>query len=325
MTSDSQQIKFHAAEIAVQEKTGVAELVAKYGNNFIRNNMPEQHRNFFRQLPFVILGIVDKQGYPWVMPLSGSIGFITSPDNETLIVNNLPKLMNALDLDLSQGQKIGLLGIDLLTRRRNRVNGVIKMIDKSNKNFSIHVEQSFGNCPQYIQMRELSWQENNATSFNNKENLFSSTISIAAKKLIKKADTFFIASRTQDFNQDSSTGIDASHRGGKPGFVKVEKNLISFPDFSGNRFFNTLGNIESDGRVGLFFPDFNSGETVFIIGKAKIAWDHENLKQFEGAERIVQVESERVVHLPHFLEMKGNLIEASSSLKTTGTWQQIKR
>lgn len=92
------------------------------------------------------------------------------------------------------------------------------------------------------------------------------------KHIIEATDTFFISSRSQKMD-NINCGLDASHRGGPNGFVTVKNNKIYFPDYSGNNFFNTLGNIESDGRVGLLFIDFITGNVVLISGNAQILWN----------------------------------------------------
>ncbi|MCE9682658.1 pyridoxamine 5'-phosphate oxidase family protein [Halomonas sp. M5N1S15] len=85
----------------------------------------------------------------------------------------------------------------------------------------------------------------------------------AVRRIVESADTFFIASRAASPLEGGSAGIDASHRGGRPGFLDTnDDGSLSFPDFSGNRMFNTLGNIESDGRVALFVPDFETAEAA---------------------------------------------------------------
>ncbi|UTW44981.1 pyridoxamine 5'-phosphate oxidase family protein [bacterium SCSIO 12696] len=316
----TQTSKFHAAEIAVQKRRGVAEVVAEYGEDFIREAMPQQHRDFFSELPFVLLGLVDQRGYPWAVPLFGPRGFISSPSNTRLVLNALPTLTGLLDLDFKHGQKIGLLGIQLETRRRNRMNGVIDSIGENS--FSIEVEQSFGNCPKYIQKRELVWMESNAFEDVSRAKIHS-CINKSVKALIEGADTFFITSRTKAFNQNASSGIDASHRGGKPGFVRVDGSKLYFPDFSGNNFFNTLGNIQSDGRVGLFFPDFVSGDSVFVSGVAQILWDDSLKNRFEGSQCVIQVDVESVVHIPGFMPMRGELVERSPAIEQTGEWRSV--
>ncbi|RTE67534.1 hypothetical protein EH243_00890 [Amphritea opalescens] len=318
--------QFHAAEIAVQERLGVADRVAQVSERFIRQSMPPQHRQFFHELPFIVLGLVDQQGYPWAIPLFGKPGFITSPNETALTLEALPSLTNLLSLDFTQGQKVGALGIQLDSRRRNRLNGIISAIN--DKRFTIEVEQSFGNCPQYIQKRELQWQTDALTdspldhaapiSWQPEQ-----AIDQHLKTMIEQADTFFIASRTALLDTDPRHGIDASHRGGKPGFIKVEGNTLYFPDFSGNRFFNTLGNIESDGRVGLFFPDFTTGDAAFITGQAKVLWEHPAIPDYQGAERIIAVSIERSTQLSRFMPMTGELKEPSPRLNGTGRWLDL--
>jgi predicted pyridoxine 5'-phosphate oxidase superfamily flavin-nucleotide-binding protein len=295
--------QFHSAEISIQKRLGIAELVAKYSEGFIRATMPEKHRHFYSQLPFVILGVIDHKGYPWPIPLFGEAGFIKSPNETSLHFTGLPSLIRTLDIEFIIGQKIGMLGIQLSTRRRNRVNGVIQTI--GNESFSIKVEQSFGNCPKYIQRRELTWVSHSQSLQHSPEEKLETAIDANALALIERVDTFFIASRTKHFNKDKRSGIDASHRGGNPGFVKIENNKLKFPDYKGNGFFNTLGNIESDSRIGLFFPEFSTGNAVFIAGKARILWDEKARKGFDDAERIVEVNIEQSVYLPGFMVMKG--------------------
>ncbi|WP_448551243.1 2Fe-2S iron-sulfur cluster-binding protein [Thalassotalea montiporae] len=318
--TDSQ---FHADEIAVQARLGIAEKVAHYSKGFIRDAMPEQHREFFCQLPMVVLGMVDHDGFPWALPLYGKPGFIQSPSDTQLTLEATPDLASLFALDVHHGQKIGLLGIELETRRRNRMNGTIREI--SSQSLAIEVEQSFGNCPQYIQTRAFNYNELESSAYQADPTGFehltlATNIAPSSKSLIESADTFFIASRTRDFNEDKRTGIDASHRGGKPGFVKVTGNSLSFPDFSGNKFFNTLGNITSDGRVGLYFPNYATGDAVFLTGQASIAWQHKALPDIKGAERIIEVTVEKSVFISGYLPVTGELVENSPALDNTGTW-----
>lgn len=314
---------FHDAEVSVQNRLGIAELLAKKIQGFIREAMPNQHREFFCDLPFVVLGLVDQQGFPWAMPLYGKSGFITSPSATRLQFNALPTLRNLLDLDFHEGQKVGMVGVQLHTRRRNRMNGILGNITE--QGFTIDVDQSFGNCPQYIQARELEWQSDALVRQDLSDVAINKVVPAETQQFIENADTFFIASRTKEFTHDRRSGIDASHRGGKPGFVKVEDNTLYYPDFSGNKFFNTLGNIESDGRVGLFFPNYTTGDAVFITGTAEIVWDDPAIDEFEGAERLVKIAIHKSVHISQVMPMTGKLLEYSPVLQWTGTWSDLSK
>ena len=314
---------FNESEVAIQARLGFADEVAAQTAGFVRESMPDQHRTFFNELPFVLMGLVDQTGQPWAIPHFGKPGFITSPSAKTLVVEKRPQLESVLDLNLDAGQKIGLLGIQLETRRRNRMNGVISSADDDK--ISITVDQSFGNCPQYIQTRELGFSHAselpdslNKYNLNNKLDKYS-------KSLIEASNTFFIASRSQHFDSEWSSGLDVSHRGGKPGFVRVNNNTLLFPDFSGNRFFNTLGNIESDGRVGLVFTDFATGDALFLTGTARVIWDPLQAERFQGAQRLVEVEASQYLLLKDYLPMRGQVIEYSPMLNNTATWTEVEK
>lgn len=309
---------YHGGEVAVQEQAGVRE-VAERLSRMIRPSMPDQHREFFEQLPFVVVGLVDERGRPWSTLCVGDPGFISSPDETTLQIASSPLLTQDLGLQRNVGDKIGLLGIELPTRRRNRMNGVIAEADDGG--FAVHVEQSFGNCPQYIQTRSIESRKvavsQTAAGVERTETL---TDEIAA--FIEHADTFFISSRTSQFSAQASSGIDASHRGGRLGFVRAGGDgMLSFPDFSGNRLFNTLGNIADDGRVGMLFADFDAGDLLLLTGRASIVWDGNRLDGFAGAQRLVDVKPAEFVLARAALPLAGSLIEQSPKLAATGSWQ----
>ncbi len=309
---------YHGGEIAVQERAGVRKIADRL-SQMIRPFMPDQHREFFEMLPFVVVGLTDERGRPWSTMCVGDPGFITSPDEATLQVASAPLLARELGLQVNMGDKIGLLGIELQTRRRNRMNGAIS--DAGADGFAVHVDQSFGNCPQYIQTRSVEPRETGAAqTVGPVERNDALTDEIA--ELIKQTDTFYISSRTSELSGGSDSGVDVSHRGGRPGFVSVGADgILSFPDFSGNRIFNTLGNIADDGRVGMVFPDFATGDLLLLTGRASIVWDGARLEGFEGAQRLVDVKVDEVVHARSALPLAGSLIEQSPKLARTGVWQ----
>ncbi|HMC17545.1 MAG TPA: pyridoxamine 5'-phosphate oxidase family protein, partial [Albitalea sp.] len=154
--SSAEGLTFHAGEIAVQQRAGVREQVDAFGGRMIRDAMPQQHRDFFPKLPTLLVGSVDGQGRPWASMLAGRPGFMHSPDERQLRVDTLPDDADPLARQLQIGAAIGLLGIEPHTRRRNRMNGHIVALD--GVGFAVAVEQSFGNCPKYIQAREPQWR-----------------------------------------------------------------------------------------------------------------------------------------------------------------------
>ncbi len=137
---------------------------------------------------------------------------------------------------------------------------------------------------------------------------------------IAEADTFFIASRSAQLDQEeSSQGLDVSHRGGLPGFVRVvSRTELCFPDFSGNLLFNTLGNLEADPRAGLLFIDFRSGRMLQIIGRTRICWNVPETARSAGIERLIFLDIQCVVSREHAFPRVFDFDSYSPHLGTEG-------
>lgn len=278
---------FHEGERAVQARVGVDQRMAEIGPHVIRDFMPDQHRAFFEQLPFVIAGTVDADGQPWASVLAGPPGFLHSPHPQQLDVGARRLPGDPLETTLADGAAIGLLGLEPHTRRRNRMNGIVRRVQASG--FSVELSQSFGNCPKYIQAREPVYLKDRAGAAPAVHE--SPQLDDAARRMIRSADTFFIATAYAGDKAQAGRagGVDVSHRGGKPGFARVATDgMLTVPDFLGNHFFNTLGNIAVNPRAGLLFIDFDTGDLLYLAVTAGIIWDGPELRDFDGAQRLMR-------------------------------------
>ncbi|WP_208605385.1 pyridoxamine 5'-phosphate oxidase family protein [Salinicola socius] len=302
---------FHEGELEAQRRAGVASIASSAGR-FIRDHMPAQHREFFSSLPFVVLAAGDETGRPWVTLLEGKQGFIAAPDPRQLTVAAKLGAQDPLASTFGAGTDVGLLGIEPATRRRNRVNGVIRPAGDA---FVIEVRQSFGNCPQYIREREWRWV---GPAIDTRATV-SDRLAAEQRARIVAADTFFIGSGFSSApggesggepgsETSMSRGYDASHRGGDPGFVRVTENgTLQIPDYAGNNFFNTIGNLIQDPRVGLLFVDFESGGMLQITGRARIDWAPQESRVEildPNAKRWIEVTVEQVVDRPAALALR---------------------
>lgn len=264
---------FHTGERRAQRLAGVAPPHALG----IRPFMPEQHRDFFALLPYVLIAAPDEAGWPVPTMLAGLPGFIDSPDPTTLHVALMDDPHDPVRALLKPGTEFGLLGIELATRRRNRANGHVIAADDGA--LTLAVEQSFGNCPKYINLRDATWHEPTVPSAP----AYFTGLDEEARALVNRADTFFIASGSQ-------SGLDISHRGGAKGFVRIEGDTLVVPDYRGNRFFNTLGNLLLDPRASLLFIDFERGDTLVLRGRVAIDWA--GVATLPNAERVWRFEVE---------------------------------
>lgn len=311
MNPVEQSSPWHPGERYLQESADAAERMAMVGLKVIRDHLPEQHRDFYPLLPYLMLGVVDAQGVPWATMIEGAPGFTHSPDPHTLQIDSLPSKSDPAYTALHCGASVGLLGIDLNTRRRNRMNGRIGGLD--HEGFSVEVVHTYGNCPKYIQLRPVEAIARKPGTLV--ERL--SGLDAAAQALIRNADTFFVASYA---DVDGVRSVDVSHRGGNTGFVRVEGDVLTIPDFAGNLFFNTLGNLQLNPVAGLLFIDFESGDVLQIAGHTSLILDGPEVARFEGAQRLWTVTVEQVVRRTAALALRWQFAGFSPHSLAMGCW-----
>ena len=263
---------FHADECIAQAHAGhvLGETPA------IRSFLPEQHRSFFAGLPYLLVGTVDAAGAPVATLLTGLPGFVRAPDATHLAIETVLDAADPASRWLVPSAETGILGIDLATRRRNRANG--RIVRRDPDGLTVAVAQSFGNCPQYIQRRIAEPVPRHPGPT---ERL--SGLDTEAGALIDTADTLFVATRARDGLRDG--GADISHRGGRPGFVRRRGDVLTVPDFSGNRYFNTMGNLIGEPRASLLVLDFASGDLLILQGRTEIDWTGTAAAGLLGAQR----------------------------------------
>ncbi len=281
---------FHEGELKAQARAGVGD-VAKWAGGFIRDYLPEQHRAFHTNLPFLVVSGADADGQTWITLVDGPDGFAASPDPRSITLDVEMDATDPLADAFAAGTDIGVLGIELATRRRNRFSGHIRA---AKNGYEIDIQQTFGNCPQYI--HERAWTRVAKTPVSDAKR--SSALRPAQVAQITAADTMFIGSGYQGRPGAASNGFDASHRGGAPGFVNVvDPTHLQIPDYAGNNFFNTIGNLVSDPRIGLLFVEFETGGLLHVTGRATIDFGPRNAHD-PDAWRMINVEIDGVLERP---------------------------
>lgn len=291
--------RFHAGELAVQERAGVRQRAARVGGS-IHGVVPPAAKAFLEQRRFVVLASADPEGRPWASMLTGAPGFATVPDPSEVRIDAIPLPGDPLADNLRTSPFAGLLAIDLATRHRMRVNG--RLEHAVHRPIAIRVDQVYSNCPKYIQRRaaEESTPQDAPRLARRAESLTE-----MQRAWIRRADTFFIATLHPE------DGADASHRGGMPGFVSVDGDRLAWPDYAGNLMYNTLGNIAAHPRAGLVVPDFDSGAALLVTGRAAIEWDPIRIAEVPGAERLVELLVDEVVEIAGVLPPSARVLDYS--------------
>ncbi|GAA1071800.1 MULTISPECIES: pyridoxamine 5'-phosphate oxidase family protein [Kitasatospora] len=282
---------YHEGEQAVQQRAGEGH--PGWGSPMFEAAIPPPFDMFLRRQRMLVIGGVDDDGAAWSTVLTGPRGFAGAVGSHTIHVKALPVAGDPLEHVFDDQRDIGMLAIEPQTSQRIRINGVAQ---REGDILVVTTEQVLGNCPKYLQQRVLRPDAPQAAAPAVRR---STVLDADQQRLITGADTFFIASRAPQH------GADASHRGGAPGFVEVPApNRIVWPDYFGNSFYMTLGNLQLDPACGLTFLDWEAGHALHVTGKARIDWDESRTKAVQGALRLVEFDVEQVVEVRDFTTLR---------------------
>ncbi|MGV9759164.1 pyridoxamine 5'-phosphate oxidase family protein [Streptomyces tricolor] len=262
---------YHAGSRAVQDQAGVRDRADHVGRSLGQDIKPVAAA-FLEQQPLLVVGAADPgTGRVWASALTGRPGFVRATGPRRISVHSSGEpLAGPPEEARGAGRPAathappddgpayaGTIALDPRTRRRMRLNG---RLHPTARGFTIEADQVFSNCPKYIQRRE-SYETVPDRTPGTPRRL--TALGAEQADFVRAADTFFLATV-------HGAGADASHRGGNPGFVQVASpHALTWPDYSGNAMFLSLGNLRADPRAGLLFLDWETGSTLQLTGEAR--------------------------------------------------------
>ena len=292
--------RFHEGEREVQRRAGVERTAAKVARYIDTTLSPEQ-ADFLSRQPFLVLAGKGADRRTWASLMAGGSGTARALDERRLLLLAQPAACDPLARVFEHRARIGLLALESDTRTRIRLNGVA---ERTGDGVVVTVEEAFRNCPKFIQRRV---PDGALQPSHRGRHRSGSALERDETRLIGEADTFFTASSHPE------RGLDASHRGGRPGFVEVPSGgtRLRFPDHSGNRMFQTLGNLAVDPSMGLLFVDWETGTTLQVSGRAHVVWDEKETQARPGAERLVDVAIESVHRHEQAMAARWRLVDRS--------------
>ncbi|KAJ6625412.1 hypothetical protein B0H10DRAFT_2161916 [Mycena sp. CBHHK59/15] len=254
----------------------------------ISGDLPPEHAEFHSTcLPFVPVTTLDELGRPWGSILAskdGKPGFIRAPRYSMLTVDaNLwvgePLIENSKLFGRDGPMLVAGIGIEFATRRRNKFAGAISRLETANNSTKLEfrVNEAIGNCPKYINVRDLIPHPNTAPSvaYHRLHLSPGDRLPDEAISFITASDTVFFGTTYKAQVKDSMrfpSHLGMNQRGGRAGFIRVvpsDGRTVVIPDFSGNRFMTSLGNIEATPLASLTFVDFVSGDILYLTGDAE--------------------------------------------------------
>jgi len=297
---------FHEGELFVQRRANEAEIAQRNGG-VIADTILKGALPFIGQQSMAVFGSLDVDGNVWASVLVGEPGFLAAPD-ERAVALDVTQRRSAEDdpfwTNIETNNEVGMLVIELGSRKRLRINGQIRRLDDSR--FELGVGQAYPNCPKYIQRRNLTRLAAVASQASMTPRR-GTRLGDEQSALIASADTLFVASA------NPRHGVDASHRGGQSGFVRIlDDRRIRIPDYVGNSMFNTLGNFAVYPRAGLVFVDFDNSRVLQLTGRVEILWNQKDLEnETDGTRRFWDFEIEHWLETPLPRQLVWELLDYS--------------
>lgn len=260
---------YHDGERDVQERAGESEAALRNGV-ILRGTIPPRAIPFLAEQRMLALGSVDELGAIWASVLFGARGFASGSDGRTVVIDRARMEVSPDELvgsRLCAGSDVGLLAIEFGSRRRLRINGFVTELH--DRRIEVSVREAYPNCPKYVQRRHLS-EAHDARRVEPEAPASGVVLDEVRSLCVERADTFFVASR------HPTRGLDVSHRGGAPGFVRLlNTSCLRIPDYPGNSMFNTLGNFVIDNHAGLVFLDFERRRLLQMTGTVSLRFDEQ--------------------------------------------------
>ena len=263
---------FHEGQLAVQRITG-EEAIARRRIPMVQSSLHPRSTAFIEHQILAFPGSEDTDGNIWLSLLVGERGFITVPNLQEIKFDLSKIRSNREDIffkNIKTKPTVGLLFHEAARRARYRAWGMAR---QEGDQLSFDIRMGYPSCPKHIQREVIELPEK--TKVLKPESNNGTNLGPSEKEWILKAHTFFIGTQTKKGD------IEASHRGGDPGFIEIlDNDIIRVPDYLGNSMFSTLGNIYENPKAALLFIDYNKGETLQLSGTAELQFDQNNEEDY---------------------------------------------
>jgi hypothetical protein len=142
--------------------------------------------------------------------------------------------------------------------------------------------------------RQTEWTDRAAALANN---MYKQAIDDETAFFVEASPFFFIATSDSNGNCDCSFRGTENDRTGKqqPAAIVMDAKTVVFPDYSGNKLYNSLGNILANPHIGMLFIDFPTATRLRVNGCATIIEDPNRYKErWSTAKCYVQVTVDQV-------------------------------
>ncbi|KAI9151844.1 hypothetical protein HJFPF1_09055 [Paramyrothecium foliicola] len=311
--------QWHEGEAAMQERLKVPLM-----ENPTAAGLPMSYVWRVADSSLVAVGTLDEQGRPWTTVWGGRIGFAGQVAQDVVGFNTdvdaqYDPVLEAfwegsprdggdvVQPNQGRGKMMSAVAINLTSRDRVKLGGNMVAGARTGADgvqVAMHVTESLGNCPKYINKKIIEPHPVNPK-------LISDQLPLPAEavELVGRADVLFLSSSNNE-------AMDTNIRGGAPGFMRVIKNTedgveLIFPEFSGNRYYQNVGNLKINPRVGVVIPDFTTSDALYVTGVASILVDDEASSLMARTKLAVKITVTAARYVKSSLPFRGTFVDKS--------------
>ena len=297
----------HTGELFVQRKRHAPPDHSDVIGQIIESDIPARFATFYQSINYLPLGTMDATGNLWATVLCNPTTTIISKN--TLVINaTVPRedpFVTAVLSVVPAPRYFAGVAVDFRSRRRVKLAGIIESVIVSDDNvltLTLLTNENMGNCPKYITTRELRPTIRRPQTF-----YLGKRLDVEARAVIEQASTIFIATKHM-VEREGESDLGFNHRGGPKGFLRYFEDdkgaHLVLPDYSGNRFYQSLGNVQSDNSMGIVIPDFFTGHLLHLHGKAENLYDGEAEALMPGATLITLITIGDSVLMKHSMNLE---------------------
>lgn len=290
---------FHSGEHVLQLRAGMRDAVETAGAGSIQNSLGVELQGALKYQRLAFLALASEDGYPICAALAADRGFLDAPAPDCVELRWANVRDRSLEREMTAGCPISLMMmLDLPAGGRLRLNGGVESAQSGVTR--IRIAQVFTNGSRFLHDRRVAAREYAAAVTQMQP--VREALAPDMEDLLRRADTLIVATRHPALEPAGKQGLDVSHRGGLPGFVDVpDAKTLLWPEYSGNGFFNTAGNLMLDARCCLLAMA-GSDRALRVRGRAELLWKDPTLKASVGAERGIRLRVEQAEFVPNELD-----------------------
>jgi hypothetical protein len=275
---------YHPDEVEVREYPGTTDS-PEFLAGIVQSSVSASLHEFLAVQRWVAVANRSSDRRVWCSLLTGTRGFLSTPNEHTVRIDVLPVTEDPLRSgNPSRASNIELLAADCFEKGRVKVKG---QMEKSCDGITVHVREVTSLCRKHIQIhddkrskaRRLAPDAPPAMPTCRRDII----LNAKQQEWLRSVDGLFMAT----YNRLRGPECWAPWWPSMSCQV-IDNRTLLFPYFSDNGMYNTIANLTHDSHAGLLLLDYEHGGTLQVTGHAQAIVDNRWTDRLGQASAVVE-------------------------------------